>query len=195
MKTLHLDESIDKSPVQDKNAILDVLKELSGLSHTSNGENRAHLAHKLVAVMRKLNADTLSAALPEALEISPSLTYQALFQCGTPECSSALMQILRTFKSSFTEIDAVVYAMGMVPNPSRELVKEMLEMAKFKPSKLIYYATSNAVRRCGIKTFTHHHFYYIECTNELLQLTCYFFHVTIPGFIRLKKESPLKSKQ
>ncbi|XP_034169697.2 apolipoprotein Bb, tandem duplicate 1 isoform X1 [Pangasianodon hypophthalmus] len=147
MKTLHLDESVDMSPNQDENAILAVLRELSGLSHTANGQKRAHLAYKLVAVIRKMNADTLSAALPEALEISPSLTYQALFQCGTPECSSALMQVLRTFKSSSTEIDAAVYAIGMVPNPSRVLVKEMLEMAKFKSSKLIYYATSNAVRR------------------------------------------------
>ncbi|MCJ8743816.1 hypothetical protein PDJAM_G00098600, partial [Pangasius djambal] len=147
MKTLHLDESVDMSPNQDENAILAVLRELSGLSHTSNGQKRAHLAYKLVATIRKMNADTLSAALPKALEISPSLTYQALFQCGTPECSSALMQVLRTFKSSSTEIDAAVYAMGMVPNPSRVLVKEMLEMAKFKSSKLIYYATSNAVRR------------------------------------------------
>ncbi|XP_053531616.1 apolipoprotein Bb, tandem duplicate 1 isoform X2 [Ictalurus punctatus] len=147
MKTLHLDESIDMSPKQDKNAILAVLRELSGLSHTANGQNRAHLAYKLVAVIRKMNADTLSAALPEALEISPSLTYQALFQCGTPECSGALMQVFRTFKSSSSEIDAVVYAMGMVPNPSRVLAKEMLEMAKFKSSKLVYYATSNVVRR------------------------------------------------
>lgn len=147
MKPLYLDESIDMSPSQDKNAILAVLNELSGLSHTANGQTRAHLAYKLVAVIRKMNADTLSAALPEALEISSSLTYQALFQCGTPECSSALMQILRTFEKSSTEIDAAVYAMGMVPNPSRVLVKEMLEMAKFKSSKLIYYATSNTVRR------------------------------------------------
>ncbi|KAI5610950.1 apolipoprotein Bb, tandem duplicate 1 isoform X1 [Silurus asotus] len=146
MKTLYLDESVDMSPSQDENAILAVLRELSGLSQTTNGQQRAHLAYKLVAVIRKLNADTLSAALPKALEISPSLTYQALFQCGTPECSSALMQVLRTFKSP-SEIDAAVYAMGLVPNPSRVLVKEMLKMAKFKPSKLIYYATSNAVRR------------------------------------------------
>lgn len=147
MKTLHLDESVDMSPSQDENAILAVLRELSGLSHTANGQKRAHLAYKLVSVIRKMNAETLSAALPEALEISRSLTYQTLFQCGTPECSSALMKVLRTVKSSTTEIDTAVYAMGMVPNPSRALVKEMLEMAKFKSSKLIYYATSNAVRR------------------------------------------------
>ncbi|MCI4389547.1 hypothetical protein PGIGA_G00099360 [Pangasianodon gigas] len=60
MKTLHLDESVDMSPNQDENAILAVLRELSGLSHTANGQKRAHLAYKLVAVIRKMNADTLS---------------------------------------------------------------------------------------------------------------------------------------
>lgn len=175
MKTLHLDESIDMSPNQDKNAILAVLRELSGLSHTADGQKRAHLAYKLVAVIRKMNADTLSAALPEALEISPSLTYQALFQCGTPECSGALMQVFRTFKSSSSEIDAVVYAMGMVPNPSRVLAKEMLEMAKFKSSKLVYYATSNVVRRWCIKKRINYHLLHIEYATELLPLTYYFF--------------------
>ncbi|KAF5891255.1 apolipoprotein, partial [Clarias magur] len=147
VQALYLDESVDMSPNQDKNAILAVLRELAGLCHTTSGHKRAHLAYKLVAVMRKMNAETLSGALPEALEISPSLTYQALFQCGTPECSTAFMQILKTFRSSVAKIDAVVYALGMIPNPSPVLVKEMLEMAKLKPSKLIYYATSNAVRR------------------------------------------------
>lgn len=151
MKTLYLDESVDMSPNQDENAILAVLRELSGLSSTANGQKRAHLAYKLVALTRKMNADTLSAALPEALEISPSLTFQALFQCGTPECSSAILQFHRKLESSSSEksseIDAVAYLMGMMPDPSRALVKEMLEVAKIKPSKLIYYATSNTVRR------------------------------------------------
>lgn len=147
MKPLHLDASIDMSPIQDKNAILTILRELDGLSQTENGYQRAQLAQKLVATIRKANADTLSDALPEALEISRVLTYQAFFQCGTPECSSVLMKILRITGSTTAEIDAAVYALGLLPNPSRVLVKEMLQMARFKPSKLIYYATSNAVRR------------------------------------------------
>ncbi|KAL7888295.1 hypothetical protein AOLI_G00032690 [Acnodon oligacanthus] len=147
MKPLHLDVSVDMSPNQDANAILTILRELAGLSQTTRGNKRAHLAQRLVAVIRKSNADTLSAALPEALDISRSLTYQALFQCGTPACSSAMLKVLRTTGSTTAEIDAAVYAMGLVPNPSRALVKEMLEMARFKPSKLIYYATSIAVRR------------------------------------------------
>ncbi|XP_062858358.1 apolipoprotein Bb, tandem duplicate 1 [Trichomycterus rosablanca] len=145
MKSLHIDSSVDISSTQDENAILAVLRELAGLSQTSDGHKRAHLAYKLVAMMRKTNADTLSTALEEAMKISPSITYQALFQCGSQECSSALMKMIRTRKSA--EIDAVLYAMGMVPNPTRVLVKDMLEMAKLKPSKLVYYALSNAVRR------------------------------------------------
>ncbi|KAF4099959.1 hypothetical protein G5714_020085 [Onychostoma macrolepis] len=147
MKPLHLDRSVDMSPIQDKDAALAVLRELSGLSKTNDGRKRAHLAHKLVAVIRKMEAETLAAAVPEALEISRSLTYQALLQCGTPECSSAIMQIFRTFDRSSVEIDAAVYGMGMIPHSSRVLVKEMLAMAKFKPTKPIYYALSNAVRR------------------------------------------------
>lgn len=148
MRTLHLDGSADTvHPIANKEDMLAVLRELTGLSSTKNGHKRAHLAHKLVSVVRKMNVEALTAGLPEALEISRPLMYQVLFQCGTPECSSAIMQVLRTFDSSSVEIDAAVYALGMVPNPSRALVKEMLEMAKFKASKPIYYALSNAVRR------------------------------------------------
>uniref|UniRef100_A0A8C1HQV8 Apolipoprotein Bb, tandem duplicate 1 n=1 Tax=Cyprinus carpio carpio TaxID=630221 RepID=A0A8C1HQV8_CYPCA len=148
MKTLHLDGSIDSvHPIKDKEVMLSVLRELAGLSETNNGHNRAHLAHKLIATIRKMNSESLNTALPEALEISRSLVYQALFQCGTPECTSSILQVLRTFDRSSLEIDAAVYAMGMVPNPSRDLVEEMLKTAKYKNSKPIYYALSNAVRR------------------------------------------------
>ncbi|XP_039546012.1 apolipoprotein B-100 [Pimephales promelas] len=147
MKPLHQDSSVDMSPIQDKEAALVVLREIAGLSKTNDGRKRAHLAHKLVAVIRKMEAETLAAVVPEALEISQSVTYQALLQCGTPECCSAVMQIFRTFDKISGEIDAAVYAMGMIPRSSRVLVKEMLAMAKFKPSKPIYYALSNAVRR------------------------------------------------
>ncbi|XP_052442426.1 apolipoprotein B-100 isoform X2 [Carassius gibelio] len=147
MKPLHLDRSVDMSPIQDKDAALAVLRELSGLSKTNDGRKRAHLAHKLIAVIRKMEAETLRAIVPEALEISRFLTYQVLLQCGTPECNSAIMQIFRTFDRSSVEIDAAVYGMGMIPQSSRVLVKEMLAMARFKPTKPIYYALSQAVRR------------------------------------------------
>ncbi|XP_076874065.1 apolipoprotein Bb, tandem duplicate 1 [Brachyhypopomus gauderio] len=146
MKPLHLDAIVDMSPTQDPAAPLDILKELSGLSKTTNGHKRAHLAHRLVSVIRRMNADTLSDMWSEAVRISPSLTFQALIQCGTPECNSLILRGLRDTGSVTMEIDAAVYAMGLIPNPSRSLVKELLITAKFKPSKLIYYATSNAVR-------------------------------------------------
>ncbi|TRY99586.1 hypothetical protein DNTS_007902 [Danionella cerebrum] len=148
MKTLHLDGSIDSvHPIQDKEPFLSTLRELNGLSETNNGHNRAHLANELISTIRKMSAESLSAALPEALEISRPLVYQALFQCGTLECTSSILRVLRTFDKSSVEIDAAVYALGMVPNPSEDIVEEMLEMAKFKPSKPIFYALSNAVRR------------------------------------------------
>lgn len=147
MKPLHLYRSVDISPIQDKEVALTVLRELADLYKTNSGRKRAHLAYKLVAVIRKMEAETLRAALPEALGISRSLTYQALLQCGTPKCSSAIMQIIRTFDKSSFEMDAAVYAIGIIPQASQVLVKEMLATAKIKPSRPIYYALSNAVRR------------------------------------------------
>eukprot|EP00064_Thunnus_orientalis_P006272 superscaffoldBa00000648_g6288 len=110
-------------------------------------ERRAHLFHKLVTMVRGMKTETLSPAIPEALAVSRVLTYQVLAQCGTPECSSAIMQILRTFDSSSLEVDAAVFAMGLVSNPSALLINDMLEMAKYKISKPIMYALSNVVKR------------------------------------------------
>ncbi|XP_074472222.1 apolipoprotein B-100-like [Sebastes fasciatus] len=145
-KGLFMEAVEDKSVVQDKDAGLNLLRELDSLPETE-GERRAHLFHKLVSVVRGMKTETLSTAIPEALAVSRVLTYQVLVQCGTPECSSAIMQILRTFDSSSLEVDASVFAMGLVSNPSALLINDMLEMAKYKPSKPIMYALSNVVKR------------------------------------------------
>ncbi|KAK6294983.1 hypothetical protein J4Q44_G00342090 [Coregonus suidteri] len=144
LKGLPMEAAEDKSVVQDKDAALAVLRELATLS---NGEKRAHLFQQLVSMVRGMKAETLSPAVPEALKVSGPLTYQVLAQCGTPECSSAIMQILRTFDNSAFEIDAIVFAMGLVPNPSALLVNDMLAMAQYKQSKPILYALSNVVKR------------------------------------------------
>uniref|UniRef100_A0A4W5MQB1 Vitellogenin domain-containing protein n=1 Tax=Hucho hucho TaxID=62062 RepID=A0A4W5MQB1_9TELE len=144
LKGLPMEAAEDKSFVQDKDAPLAVLRELATLS---NGEKRAHLFQQLVSMVRGMKAETLSPAIPEALKVSGPLTYQVLAQCGTPECSSAIMQILRTFDNSAFEVDAVVFAMGLVPNPSALLVNDMLAMARYKQSKPILYALSNVVKR------------------------------------------------
>uniref|UniRef100_A0AAZ3PZI9 Vitellogenin domain-containing protein n=1 Tax=Oncorhynchus tshawytscha TaxID=74940 RepID=A0AAZ3PZI9_ONCTS len=144
LKGLPMEAAEDKSVVQDKDAPLAVLRELATLS---NGEKRAHLFQQLVSMVRGMKAETLSPAIPEALKVSRPLTYQVLAQCGTPECSSAIMQILRTFDNSAFEVDAIVFAMGLVPNPSALLVNDMLAMARYKQSKPILYALSNVVKR------------------------------------------------
>ncbi|XP_068593437.1 apolipoprotein B-100-like [Cebidichthys violaceus] len=146
VKGLHMDTVEDKSVIQDKDAGLNLLRELATLSETE-GDRRAHLFHKLVTMVRGMKTETLSSSIPEALDVSRVLTYQVLAQCGTPECSSAIMQILRTFDTSSLEVDAGVFAMGLVSNPSALLIHDMLEMAKYKPSKPIMYALSNAVKR------------------------------------------------
>ncbi|XP_062267991.1 apolipoprotein B-100-like [Platichthys flesus] len=146
VKGLHMEAVQEKSAIQDKDAGLNLLRELTNLPE-AEGERRAHLFHKLVTMVRGMKAETLSPAIPEALEVSRVLTYQVLAQCGTPECSSGIMQILRTFDSSAVEVDAAVFALGLVSNPSALLINDMLEMAKYKTSKPILYALSNIVKR------------------------------------------------
>ncbi|CAI5683953.1 unnamed protein product [Oreochromis niloticus] len=146
VKDLHMEAVEDKSFVQDKDAVLNLLRELDTLPE-NEGEKRAPLFHKLVSTVRGMKTETLSAALPEALAVSRVLTYQVLAQCGTPECSSAIMKILRTFDTNALEVDATVFALGLVSNPSALLVHDMLEMAKYKPSKPVMYALSNVVKR------------------------------------------------
>ncbi|XP_028253696.1 apolipoprotein B-100-like [Parambassis ranga] len=146
VKDLYMEAVEDKSVVQDKDAALSLLRELDALPETE-GEKRAHLFHKLVSMVRGMKTETLSPAIPEALAVSRVLTYQVLAQCGTPECSSAIMQILRTFESTGLEVDATVFAMGLMSNPSALLINDMLQMAKYKSSKPIMYALSNVVKR------------------------------------------------
>lgn len=136
----------DKSAIQDKDSAVNLMRELLNLPE-SEGERRAHLFHKLISMVRGMQTETLSAALPEAVALSRFLTYQVLTQCGTPECSSAIMEILRTFDTNDLEVDAAVFALGFMSNPSGLLINDLLKMAKYKPSKPIMYALSNVVKR------------------------------------------------
>ncbi|KAM9778214.1 apolipoprotein Bb, tandem duplicate 1 [Syngnathus typhle] len=143
---LHMDTVEHKTFSQDKDAYLDLLSELANLPETE-GEKRAHLFHQIVTMVRGMKTETLNSAVPEALVVSRVLTYQVLAQCGTPECSSAIMQILRSFQTTAVEVDATVFALGLVSNPSALLINDMLEMVKYKPSKPIMYGLSNVVKR------------------------------------------------
>ncbi|XP_017267380.1 apolipoprotein Bb, tandem duplicate 1 isoform X2 [Kryptolebias marmoratus] len=146
VKELHMEAVEDKSAALDKDAALNLMRELVALPETE-GERRAHLFHTLVSTVRRMRTETLRAALPEAVSMSLFLTYQVLTQCGTPECSSAFLHILRTFDSSSLEVDAAVFALGLMSNPSALLINDMLQMAKHNPSKTIMYALSNVVKR------------------------------------------------
>ncbi|XP_023122791.2 apolipoprotein B-100-like [Amphiprion ocellaris] len=147
LKYLPMDAVEDKSPVQTKDKVIATIQKLNTLSQTTEGELRAGLFHSLVSELRGLKVDILTPAVEEMMDISSSLTWQALAQCGTPECTSAMLKILRTFDEDAIEVDAVVYALGLLPQPSRLMVKDLLAMAQFKQSKPIMYALSNAVRK------------------------------------------------
>lgn len=142
-----MDEDDHKSPVQTKDAAIATMQQLNTLSQTTEGEDRASLFHTLVSELRGLKVDVLGSATEEMMDMSQFLTWQALTQCGTPECTSAMLKILRTFNNDSLEVDATVYALGMLSNPSRLMVKDMLAMAQYKQSKPIMYALSNAVRK------------------------------------------------
>ncbi|XP_065819953.1 apolipoprotein B-100-like [Labrus bergylta] len=146
VKGLPMETVEDKSVIQDKDAGLKLLGELATLPENES-DRRANLFQKLVTIVRGMKTETLSPAIPEALAVSRVLTFQVLAQCGTPECSSAIMQIFRTLDTSSPEVDAGVFAMGLVSNPSALLINDMLEMAKYKPSKPIMYALSNVIKR------------------------------------------------
>lgn len=147
VRYLPMDVVDDKSPVQTMDAVAATMQKLNSLSETNEGEKRAGLFRQLVSEFRGLKGDTLNSAIVEMTDISPSLTWQALAQCGTPECTSAMLKLLRTFDEDAVEVDAVVYALGLLPNPSQQMVKDLLAMAQYKQSKPIMYALSNAARK------------------------------------------------
>uniref|UniRef100_A0A8C7YHS1 Vitellogenin domain-containing protein n=1 Tax=Oryzias sinensis TaxID=183150 RepID=A0A8C7YHS1_9TELE len=147
LRHLSMEVADDKSPLQTKDALIATMQKLNTLSQTANGEERAGLFRELVSELRGLKADLLRSVTDEMMDISSSLAWQALIQCGTPECTSAILKTLRTYDSAAMEVDAVVYAMGMLQHPSRLMVKDLLEMAQSKQSKPIMYALSIATRK------------------------------------------------
>lgn len=137
----------DKLPIQSKDDVLATMNELNTLTSSGKSQQRASLFHKLVSEVRGFKNETLSGAADEMIKVSEWLTWQALFQCGTDECTSAILQILRTFDETAIEVDAMVYALGLLPQASPQRVRDMLSMAQNKPSKAIMYALANTVKR------------------------------------------------
>ncbi|KAM9798131.1 apolipoprotein B-100-like [Neosynchiropus ocellatus] len=147
VKSLEMEVADDKLPVQTKEAAMTTFQDLNTLTETTRGQERASIFARLVSEIRGLKVDVLRPAALEMADQSLALTLQALVQCGTPECGSALLSVLRTFNTAALEVDATVYAMSLVTSPSRLMVSDMLEMAKYKQSKAIMYALSREVKK------------------------------------------------
>ncbi|KAJ8387939.1 hypothetical protein AAFF_G00148730 [Aldrovandia affinis] len=146
-KPLFMQYAEDKTPAQSRDAMLATLRELEGLPNTEQGQQRASLFQKLVSELRGLKNETLGPAVEEMMEVSWVLTAQALPQCGTPECISAILQSLRPFGIDSVEANAAVYAVGLLPNPCNGRVKDMLSTAQSKQNMATMYALSNTVRK------------------------------------------------
>uniref|UniRef100_A0A3B3UV28 Apolipoprotein B n=1 Tax=Poecilia latipinna TaxID=48699 RepID=A0A3B3UV28_9TELE len=131
--------------IQMKDAVLGTLQELVALASTDQGQKRTSLFHKLVSSLRVLRNETLSQTVAEMVQVSNWLTFQALFQCGTSECTSAIMQVIWTTDRVSLEVDALVYALALQPNPDAARVRDMLSMAQYKQSKAIMFALANTI--------------------------------------------------
>lgn len=151
VKPLYMDVVEDKVSMQTKDAAMTTFRQLMALSPppllTQDREERPMLFYKLVSELRGLKTTVLQATVDEMMESSEPLAWQSLVQCGTPECTSTMLAELRKFDKAALEVDAAVYALGLLPNPSRVMVKDMLAMAQYKQSNPIMYALSNVVRR------------------------------------------------
>ncbi|XP_045919657.1 apolipoprotein B-100 [Micropterus dolomieu] len=146
-KTLHFEDPDDKALVQTKDTVLSTLRDLVALADTDQGQKRTSLFHKLVSSLRVLRNETLSQTVTEMLDTSAWLTWQALFQCGTPECTSGILQAIRTTDGLSLEADALVYGLSLQANPDAARVQDMLSMAQFKQSRAIMYALANTVKK------------------------------------------------
>lgn len=83
----------------------------------------------------------------EMLRSSPWLTWQALLQCGTPECTSGIFQAIRSLDGLALEADALIYVLSLQENPDAARVIDMLSMTQYKQSKAIMYALGNTVKK------------------------------------------------
>uniref|UniRef100_A0A8D3E8C5 Vitellogenin domain-containing protein n=1 Tax=Scophthalmus maximus TaxID=52904 RepID=A0A8D3E8C5_SCOMX len=136
-KPLHFEDPDDKDDVQTKDAVLSTLRDLAALAGTNQGQKRPSLFHKLVSSLRVLRNETLSQTVTDMLDVSGWLTWQALLQCGTPECTSAIFQAIRAIDGVSLEVDALVYALSLQANPDAARVRDMLSMAQYKQKHLM----------------------------------------------------------
>ncbi|XP_077429976.1 apolipoprotein B-100-like [Vanacampus margaritifer] len=146
-KPLYFENPEDKSPYQTKDAVKSTLRDLKSLTGSDHGQKRTSLFDKLVSTLRNLRNETLNQMVPEMLRSSKWLTWQALLQCGTPECTSAIFQAIRNPDKMALGADALVFVLSLQANPDAARVRDMLSMAQYKQSKAIMYALGNTVKK------------------------------------------------
>ncbi|XP_064304195.1 apolipoprotein B-100 isoform X1 [Phalacrocorax carbo] len=140
-------ESTDAKFPRQGDAVLKILQELQKLTASQLNQQRARLFHKFVSGLRSLHNSTLGSLVPKMMETSSSITVQALTQCGTPECYGAVLQILRTGNVNPLVVDLVTYTLGLLPSPTPERIREILNMAQYQPSRASFYGLSHSVTK------------------------------------------------
>ncbi|XP_051665843.1 apolipoprotein B-100 isoform X2 [Manacus candei] len=145
-KGLALESTDAKFPKQG-DVVLKTLQELQKLTASQQNQQRARLFYKFVSGLRNLHNSTLGSLVPKMMETSSSITVQALTQCGTPECYSAVLQILRTGSVNPLVADLVTYTLGLLPSPTPQRIREILNMAQYQPSRASFYGLSHSVTK------------------------------------------------
>ncbi|NXU55395.1 APOB protein, partial [Turnix velox] len=140
-------ESTDAKLPRQEDAVLKNLQELQKLAASQQNQQRARLFYRFVSGLRSLHNNTLGSLVPKMMEISSSITVQALTQCGTPECYGAVLQILRTGNVNPLVLDLVTYTLGLLPSPTPERIREILNMAQYHPCRASFYGLSHAVTK------------------------------------------------
>lgn len=134
---------------QSADSVLLALQKLARISEDGERHQRANLFQMLVAELRKIDSKTLETALPSLLQMEKprTLIFQALLQCGTPECFGAIIQMLQNKNVPELLADAVIYSVGLIASPSEDRIRAILNMAKARQTRGIFYALSHTVRR------------------------------------------------
>ncbi|GCC30238.1 apolipoprotein B-100 [Chiloscyllium punctatum] len=138
-----------ESRVKNADSATLALQNLVSLSESGQDEERASLFQTFVVELRKLEKDALEAALPTfyKIEVPRPVTTQALLQCGTPECFSAILKLLQNEPVPPLVADAVTYAIALMASPSESRISDVLDQAKVRQTRGTFYALSHVVRK------------------------------------------------
>ncbi|CAH1244186.1 APOB [Branchiostoma lanceolatum] len=101
-----------------------------------------------VSALRVLDNETLSQVLPEMLASKASdQVMQALPQCGTKPCFSAIRQLVTSGFLPKAVAETAVYAMAFLPYPNVDAINETLRVAQYNRSRPAILALSSLVYR------------------------------------------------